>query len=133
MAASCLDDPGAKSRPDVVEVLVDSGLGENVKRGQSSGRGHRISAEGAGRPGSFGERAGSRGELLHYFRPTDDSRQRETAGHSLSISGKIRNDAVPLLGASPGYSETGDNFIEYEDYSVPGRYVANRLEKAGFG
>ena len=62
----------------------------------------------------------------------DDRRQRETTRHRLAIGSNVRNDAVAFLGASPGNSETGHDFVEYEHYAMPGGYFAYCFEKARF-
>lgn len=65
----------------------------------------------------------------HDIGSTSEGCGREAATYYLSYGGHIRSDAESLLGTAIRETETGDDFIEYQDGTMFPGYLAGCLDK----
>lgn len=70
-----------------------------------------------------------RSQDAHDIGSTSEGCGRESATYDLSNGGHIRSDAESLLGTAIRETETGDDFIEYQDGAMLLGYLAGCLDK----
>ena len=59
-----------------------------------------------------------------------DRRERIPVGHALAEAGKVREDAVVLLGSPERVTKTGDDLVENEQCAVAMRHIDRCLQIA---